>query len=84
MATRTRQGFHVPISGFKIGAREPTGVYVENGHIRVRLHYSPPDDQAGTSFAIPSEPAFLRDLAEALIEVARDVENKRQIRPSHS
>lgn len=57
---------------------KPSGLYITHSFGRLRLHYA--GEEAGEShaaFEIPSNPSYLRELAEELKRLAKQIESER-------
>lgn len=76
-AKRTRMGLRVELPDFNVDGVTPGGVYIENGKVKVWLHYSPPDGLENYQFVLPGDAAFLREFANAILQVADDVDTWR-------
>jgi hypothetical protein len=78
MATRTKQGFHVPFENYDKDGELPSGVYIEMGNYReIWLHYAGVKDPAATTFSLPGDVIFLRDLSRTIGQVADYVDDCR-------
>jgi hypothetical protein len=81
MPKKTRQGWVAAKPSdceYFVNGEQPTGVFVQ--HIPrgvTSLEYAGSGIVAGHGFKLPTDPAFLRDIAAAISRVADEIENGR-------
>lgn len=58
---------------------EPTGIFVHGDHrVGVSMNYAGLDNSAWSTFALPTDPAFLREVSEAIRLMAEHIEKARE------
>lgn len=81
MPVKTRQGWIAPKPEgcrYEVNGEHPSGVFVQ--HIPraiTSLEYAGSGADAGEGFELPSDAAFLRDIAAAINRVADEIEKGR-------
>ncbi len=69
--------------GFTVDGETPTGIYAHtDNRSKVWLDLAGLKSARGETFEMPADPATLRDLAEALGAIAKDIEDSHRKRTS--
>lgn len=85
MASKVRNGYIAPTPkgvNYVVDGVSPSGVFVQHMiGAEVELHYA--GEGAGVAlgeFHLPNDPKFLRDIAKAITNVAKEIEDSRKPR----